>query len=406
MVYSIINKLIVWRQRQKFNHYIKSLPDKIQKMRKKPTIKVGFILHEVALWKTEELYNAMHAHPKFCPQLYTALSGEGQPLSISKKYIQLIDCLNSKGYEYVEARTFDNIDADIIFYEKPYDESYLTRIQSRYCDALIAYVPYGFNSFKLEGTYNLDCILRSFQFYIENESVNHALKKIMVNKGNNTLVTGLPMMDTLLKPKECFANPWKMQRKLKKRIIWAPHFSIQQGVSWLDLSSFMMMYDIMPKLAKKYENEIQIAFKPHPILFNKLVNLWGLKKTKKYYGQWDEMGNCQLETGEYVGLFKHSDAMIHDCGSFLIEYLYTGKPVMYTLRDIPKTTELLNEFGRTAFDCLYHGSTIEDIENFILDVIRGEDKKKQMRHDFKSQNLLPPNNKTACDNIIDAILGR
>ena len=32
---------------------------------------------------------------------------------------------------------------------------------------------------------------------------------------------------------------------------------------------------------------------------------------------------------DYISWFKHSDAMIHDCGSFRCEYLYTSKPACY-----------------------------------------------------------------------------
>lgn len=375
-------------------------------MRRKDQIKVAFILHEAALWKTEVLYNDMMKHPRFLPSIYTTLSGEGQPSSISKKYIQLLNYLDSNGYEYTEARSMDDIDTDIVFYEKPYDESYLTNIQSRYCKSLIAYAPYGFNSFNIGGVYNLECILRSFQFYVENKDVAKVLETVMVNNGSNTVVTGTPMMDMLLKPGDRFKDPWKSQNKQKKRIIWAPHFSIQTGVSWLDLSSFMMMHEFMPVMAKKYEDSIQFAFKPHPLLFNKLVGLWGLRKTNEYYEQWNKMSNGQLETGEYVGLFKHSDAMIHDCGSFLVEYLYTDNPVMYTVRDKDKTVNFFNKFGRQAFNQMYHGGTIEEIEKFIQNVVAGDDPLKESRIEFKKKHLLPPNNQSACQNIIDAILGQ
>lgn len=404
MLYYIIDLIQRFRHSRRLKKYLNTIPSKLKAIRDKDVINVTFVLHEAALWKTEELYIEMLNHPRFNPAICTTLSAEGTPYSISKKYIQLIDYITKKGYSYTGIRSITDISTDIVFYEKPYDQSYWPDVQSRHCNSLIAYVPYGFNSFNIEGAYNLECIFRSFQFYIENVDVAKALQRIMKNNALNTIVTGIPMTDILLKPKNEFLDPWKKQEHSKKRIIWAPHFSMQKGLSWLDLSSFLLLYDDMINLVKKYSEEVQFAFKPHPILYNKLVELWGEKRTLEYYSLWDTLPNCQLETGEYIGLFKHSDAMIHDCGSFLIEYLYTENPVMYTVRDIQATESLFNDFGAKAFEVIYHGSTAEDVEKFIQNVLQNIDPALSERQSFIKENLLPPNGKSACANIIDAIL--
>ena len=49
-------------------------------------------------------------------------------------------------------------------------------------------------------------------------------------------------------------------------------------------------------------------------------------------------------------------------------------------------------------------SNIEDVRNFILNVINDIDVKYEERSVFFKEELLPPNGITACENIINDIL--
>ena len=65
-----------------------------------------------------------------------------------------------------------------------------------------------------------------------------------------------------------------------------------------------------------------------------------------------------------------------------------------------------NEIYKKAFDLHYKGSTINDIEQFIKNVLEGSDNLKSQRESFYAEHLTPPFGKSACDNIIDCILDR
>ena len=160
----------------------------------------------------------------------------------------------------------------------------------------------------------------------------------------------------------------------------------------------------MLHLADKYKEDISIVFKPHPLLMTKLYQVWGQERTDDYYARWAYGKNTQLVTGDYISLFINSDAMIHDCGSFTIEYLYTKKPVMYLIND-EHHSDQLNEFDKMAFNLHYKGRCEDDIESFINNVIKGIDKMKNERLKFYDDYLIPPNGTSASDNIIHAILG-
>lgn len=111
----------------------------------------------------------------------------------------------------------------------------------------------------------------------------------------------------------------------------------------------------------------------------------------------------QLEETDYVNLFLTSDALIHDCGSFTAEYLMTGKPVMYLAKEHHDDT--LNDFGIAAYSLHYQGSSMQDVERFLYEVVEeGNDPMAVRRNDFCRRYLLPPNNKKAAENMIDEIL--
>lgn len=67
-------------------------------------------------------------------------------------------------------------------------------------------------------------------------------------------------------------------------------------------------------------------------------------------------------------------------------------------------TRMLNPF---ALDCLKmyrQAESSEDVENFIVDVINGRDDLAQERQAFLEERLLPPNGRTASQNIFEDLL--
>jgi CDP-glycerol glycerophosphotransferase (TagB/SpsB family) len=167
------------------------------------------------------------------------------------------------------------------------------------------------------------------------------------------------------------------------------------------------MAEVMLSIAKSYSDKIQFAFKPHPRLFTELCGHpdWGEDRARQYYQEWQDMENTQVETGEFVDLFMTSDAMIHDCSSFCCEYLFTGKPVLFMMRDEERQVSLLNEMSHAALYAHYIGRSPDAPEQFLRkQVSEGFDPKKDERARVATSYLIPPNGKSAAENIIAAIL--
>lgn len=388
--------------------YRDSIPEKVRTMRNKKHINVLFVVTDITYWKTEELYKAMLCHPRFNPSIGIASNLECYPSQNVFNLKLLHSYLHDKGYSYEELTCFgiEKMHPDIIFYEKPY-ETCIDHTLSFHCNktALFCYALYGFNSISEAWSYTQPLQDHCWHIYYENEIPKAYSKKFSRLKGKNCRVTGLPFQDRLLTPKENLKDPWKPSIPKRKRIIYAPHHSIGDQ-NYLGFSTFLENAQVMLDMARKYSGSVQFVFKPHPVLKTRLNELWGSEKTEDYYNQWAVMENSQIQQGEYLGLFKYSDAMIHDCCSFQIEYHYTKNPVLYLIRDNDeaKHKSKLNEFGQMAFDLHYKGSTAEDIEKFIDNVIDGTDIRRKEREAFFDNYLLPPHGKTACENIIAEIL--
>lgn len=378
---------------------------RIWRIRKKKKIRFAFLVQELSQWKTESLYKAMLDHPRFAPVLCVSPS-----LAYPGAEDVLMKYCKEKGYDYFfldPGKTIaKQIDVDIVVPEKPYPNQmhFLHQVDN---NRNIPYVviPYYLSTIIEEWIVNKRVNLLCWKQFVDNESCRRAWSKIHRLKGKTYLVTGLPVMDELLTPKEDLMDVWP-ERDGKKRIIYAPHHTVADlHVKGIGYSTFLDYCEFMLEMRDKYRDKVYFVFKPHPSLRNKLYEYWGAEKTEAYYSRWENPGVSHIEEGKYLSLFKHSDAMIHDCGSFTIEYLYTGLPVMYLVRGESHTDNMI-PYAKEAFDLHYKGFTRGNIEQFIKDVIAGKDPRAEERRVFYENNLLPPHGKTACENIINAILGQ
>lgn len=379
---------------------------KIRAIRKKEKINVLFIVAELGAWKTEELYRRMLTHPRFNPYIVITSSLEAP---ISKD--ALVAYLRKQEYDFLDVDSnpelIDKLEPDIKFYYKPYEGSYPDGVYfDRHLKSLTCVIFYSFN---MGGGYkSFRHPIRKFAWkeFVENGIVRNTMRSVKGIYSGNKVVTGLPMQDQLCKDKSAYDDPWKPCVG-KKRIIYAPHHSLKgSNGDYIEYSTFLENGEFILSLAKKYKDQLQWAFKPHPTLYPKLIKRWGKEKTDQYYNEWRDMENSQLEVGKYDALFMHSDAMIHDCSSFIVEYLYAHKPVLF-LEEHPMTAEqlMVGEFPYRAYQLHEHASSHQGIEDFVKRIIAGE-KTSNERDMFFKEFLTPPNGQSACDNIIDVILGQ
>lgn len=377
------------------------IPYRVYIIRHKSIIKVGFEITSLGVWKTETLFRMMQEHPRFNPLVIVA---RNKLENVADERNSIEEYCKKKGYDYVVIgkdleHASKGLGFDIFFYQRPY----VSRTDlSKNLKPLFCYVTYGFRGTLGRWAYDRPLLKNAWQIYYENESNKRVYTELLGTDIDNGYSTGIPIMDELMTTKEQLKDSWKGSSD-KKRIIYAPHHSINPN-DVFHSSTFLETGEMMLRIAEKYSDKVQWLFKPHPVLKNKLYEIWGKEKTDEYYKRWSEAEWSQFENGKYLEFFTYSDAMIHDCGSFTIEYLYTCNPVMYLLHDKESLAKDWNEMQTKALDVHIHGCSENDIEEFIENVVSDNDVNKRQRTIFYNKYLIPPFGKSACQNIIDCIL--
>ncbi len=381
------------------------------KLRKKNKINVIFFAANLAIWRYQHLYELMLKHPRFNVSLIIAPFPVFNENERQKDVEDLKKFFSQKKMDYIDGQTYEynikkEINPDILFYPQCYTHSFPKNYDAwSFRDKLVCVYSYGFNNIYASFAYNNHFHNIAWKLFYPTECSLNDARELAYNKGKNVVITGYANADDYLSPE--IHDVWKKQNIKKKRIIYAPHFTIEQGCSPLFFSNFLVFHKLIQDVAIKYSNEIQFAFKPHPRLLTELYKHkdWGEKKANEYYEWWRSQDNTQLETTGFIDLFKTSDAMIHDSVSFSVEYFYTKNPVMFVSRDLEENKKCKNEVGKIALDTHYIAKKEEDIIAFIDNVVlKGIDPMKQQREEFFKKYLLPPNGKTVAQNTMDDIL--
>lgn len=380
-------------------------------LKHKNKINIVFIASSLSMWRYQNIYKLLSEHPRFKVSIvilpFPTYSKDQQKNDV----IALKNHFDSFGIQYFigdptsTSNILKNLGPDILFYPQPYKDQYNSQYDyHHFRNRLLCYYPYAFWMSANDWSYNMPLHNYAWKLFYSTALHRKDAQTFAYNKGCNVEVVGYPNADNFLLKEHC--DVWKPQTKYKKRIIWAPHFTIFSR-SWGTQSNFLWMADFMLELTERYSDNIQFAFKPHPRLLSELYKHddWGKDKAIHYYKEWEKRENTQLEEGEFIDLFMTSNAMIHDSGSFCVEYHYSGNPVMYIADNFEQQLIDKGEFGKLAMRQHYVGKCKEDIINFIENVILQDiDPMKQGREDFYQKYLLPPNGKSVAENTLDVFL--
>ena len=126
----------------------------------------------------------------------------------------------------------------------------------------------------------------------------------------------------------------------------------------------------MYEFAKNHP-EMSWVVKPHPLLFNRAVQTKvfpSAKSCEEYFRKWNDLPNSLVYMGAYYQeIFATSDSMIQDSSSFVAEYQYVDKPMIYLTRD----TQEHNKLGEEILNASYcvDGKDLDGIAMLIQRVI-------------------------------------
>lgn len=366
------SKFFYFKQKKNINltqkHY-KQIAEKLKKRGQTPIRFACYVMYATD-FAEKEVFSIMINDDDFDPKVVIIPDiSRGQKHMISN-YNETKRFLENKfgnnylldGYDVTSNSFFDFSDKfDIIAMNNPYDEMAHKFHRIEYLckkNLLLISTTYAF----LALNYTQNHIFPRFEFnllwkyFIDTEYGFKECKQKSLYKAKNVLVYGYPKMDT-------FAKCIETQR-IRKRIIIAPHHTV--NVSSLPLSNFMKYYNLIPELPDLFP-EIDFIFRPHPLLFTNLINkrYWTEKQVTNYLTTIKSKNIIYSTDGDYLELFKNSDAIIHDCGSYITEWLFTGKPCCFVAND----KSIFNFFSPLGLECIKN-YTIAYSREQIIDFIK------------------------------------
>lgn len=388
----------------------------IKRISQKEQITVVFLVDYFETWGALDVYhffaNDSHFEAKVCVVL-NCVNGRYQFDKFVNTYASLLENNISPVLTYdLEKRqnlTWNqlNINPDLIFCNDPYvNQLEQMRIPNITLDKLLLYIPYCYHT---EDNESHSLVLSQVDlpshnlFWKRFETTKSALddgEKYSHIGNSNMVFSGYAKMDQLLKRLELISttnNMWKYatdsDAKSVKKIIYAPHHSFPKLNGLIKQATFEDNYNAIYELAKKYQSNTSWIVRPHPQLGNRCeaVGFMTANEYTEYLNKWDALPNAQVcQYGGYFDYFVQSDAMIMDCGSFIAEYLYVNKPLLFLKSDYAR----FNSLGQKCIDCYetVSGKDIAGIEHFITETVIGENdcKKNSRKQTF---NELFVNNK-------------
>jgi len=386
------------------------MAQRVENIRRRNKVNVLFIAMNLSMWRYQKVYELLLNDERFNVSViinpFLRLTNEdahkaSEELKAHFRHMgRNVPSVIDDGFNLDD--WFESLNPDLIFYCQQYWGCHNNILDfERNYNRLWGFVPYGLPTINENFVYNTEFHNLAWRVYFQTKLHMKTARRLMANGARNVRIVGEPHADLILETTDI--NPWRNINDgiKRKKVIWAPHFSIGED-DWLHHNSFLWMYDGMVRLAEKYRDSVQFAFKPHPHLYNTLCNRsdWGKMRTDDYYNLWHTMPNTQLESGEFIDLFKQSDGMIHDCGSFTGEYMLTCKPVMFMSSHFEDIYKQADDFGRKCLDLHQIGASMNAVERFIEEVIlTGKDLRKKERECFFNEYLLPPNDCTVAENI-------
>ncbi|MBO6036500.1 MAG: hypothetical protein J6P38_05410 [Acetobacter sp.] len=284
---------------------------------------------------------------------------------------------------------------DIAVFDTPYEtsETYEQYTITYYAEKQILpiYISYGLCPDGVWGRdhiMTLESLALCWKVFVETKDNFDDFCQYSIMKGRNAVLSGYCKIDDLAKVEK--------KKSERKKIILAPHHTVM--ASYLPLSNFLAYHDFFLELPQKYP-QIDWVFRPHPrfiavlsgdTLYDKPVEGWGKERVEAYIKKISSFPNVEYqEGGDYFETFVNSNAIIHDCGSFMMEYLYTGHPCLYLLKNKQAIREVFASIGQKCLEHYYQAFNTQDIIDFIDNVVLKEnDPMKDRRIKFAKEEIM------------------
>jgi SAM-dependent methyltransferase len=345
-------------------------------------IRLAFLIMTPEVWPTlSPIYERACNDSRFdcCVRVVTAtLSGVAE-----KSAQRAIEMLNSAGvaHEIFDPKNLSSFRPHVLFYPLPYPHYYPESCRP---DALaqigvrLAYVPYGLEvgggAFNARYQYDTEVSRKAWRIFARSDAQRESFGRHCATGNAHVIVTGHPRVELGLATLGPAPNEILIKAAGRRVVLWTPHFSVLGQRNWSTFIEYQEViiaeFDARPDLF--------LLVRPHPFLRSRLAGHpeWGTSRTNKWFADVVSRGNAWLDTSvDYHAAFDASSALLSDAGSFLVEYLSTGKPICHLSG--PDDIGLSEEVRLLA--CHYRGRSRKEITHFLDNTLSGDDPLLEVR---------------------------
>lgn len=266
---------------------------------------------------------------------------------------------------------------DIVFRQAPWEhlvpENVMTKNLMKY---KLCYVPYG-SPMTNVGAVFFNQPLHNYAWRIYNDIEFHYANYSLYNltKSINVKTVGDTKLESIYNKLNTKYNTYNFKMNEKLKLLWCPHHSMD---NWLGFCTFHKNYNDIYDFAAKNQ-DIDIIFRPHPAM--KTAILVNDKMSENEYNQFFDkflkLENVRLDyDSDYIDLFEESSLLVSDGIAFLVDYLMTGKPIIYF---DSQCSVGFNDYYTEFHSCWYKVISVNEVEERIKCIKLGNDELKSER---------------------------
>ena len=383
--------LLKFRQQKDYQKLLKAKREIDERLARKKAagekVNIVFICHRPSLWTTlKDVYEALKADPLFHVQILaipsrSKSSGHGYfhdhfECEGAEEFWAGEGCVNGYNYETGEWLDLRSLKPDYVFYQQPYN---IARPDCLISSSVAAYAKILYLTYyimvdlepRAEQCTPVD-FMRDLSFYFsQNEDDKKFVEGRLAKGGPNVCqihVTGHPRLEKLGENLAGECTLWHHANSFK--ILWTPRWTTGEGNC-----HFFSYREPLVAWCKAHKG-VELMFRPHPQACREWRSTGELtEEQEKQVREEFSQGDFQLdESKEFYPQMFSSDVLVSDSSSMLIDYYYTGHPIVYC------ASNGVNDcFVEALSPGLYWLNTWEEVEKTLDELYAGHDPLKETR---------------------------
>lgn len=350
-------------------------------------VRIVFLFQAASFWPSwETVWKACVEDAQIEPIMLVC----DDPIKEKVQFATAREFLASKNiaFRHVSEVNLDEVRPHIVILHTPYDSHRPKYLQAPRLTAngyRIVYIPYGIeisDSPKARSDHFHNNVTTSaWRVYTFSDEMIPDYKLRSPTGGDMVRSFGHPRFDGLVALKSSKMPDHILEKsKGRKIVLWKVHFP--KKVKGVLITPKMDEYFAFARKIADYD-DLFFVFMPHPKFYEQLKNFANVNEFKAITEVLENF--VEYNEDEYQQVLLNCDYYIVDRSALMLEAGFTGQPVLYM--ENSSYSEPMTRPVQRVIDAYYQGSTFDDMDRFIQDVVLGTDTQLEQRVDAFNQTF-------------------